>query len=127
MAHKLNIAWYVTGTQSFRRLQENIHGYSSTVYIHDIVRKGLHISSVLASLSLVNLLLVTPTLAFLSLLQDRLDASCVYPHLRDIREVSLKVAVAIAANKYATGQASVLPKPVDLEAHIRSVMYEPSY
>lgn len=70
--------------------------------------------------------LVIPTLLFLSLLQDRLDASCVYPHLRDIREVSLKVAVAIAANKYATGQASV-PKPVDLEAHIRSVMYEPSY
>lgn len=67
------------------------------------------------------------TLLFLPLLQDRLDASCVYPHLRDIREVSLKVAVAIAANKYATGQASVLPQPADLEAHIRSVMYEPSY
>ncbi|CAM9994512.1 unnamed protein product [Ectocarpus sp. 6 AP-2014] len=58
---------------------------------------------------------------------DQLDASCVYPPLRDIREVSLKVAVAIAANKYATGQASVLPKPADLEAHIRSVMYTPRY
>nr|AIT70132.1 malic enzyme [Colpomenia sinuosa] len=59
--------------------------------------------------------------------QERLDVACVYPHLRDIREVSLKVAVAIAANKYATGQASVLPEPADLEGHIRSVMYEPSY
>lgn len=68
-----------------------------------------------------------PTSCFCPLLQEQLDASCVYPHLRDIREVSLKVAVAIAANKYATRQASVLPKPVDLEAHIRSVMYEPSY
>lgn len=64
---------------------------------------------------------------FVFLLQERLEASCVYPHLRDIREVSLKVAVAIAANKYATGQATVLPEPSDLEAHIRSVMYEPSY
>lgn len=61
------------------------------------------------------------------LFQDRLDASCVYPHLRDIRNVSLQVAVAIAENKYATGQASLLPKPADLEAHIRSVMYEPAY
>lgn len=59
--------------------------------------------------------------------KDRLDVSCVYPHLENIREVSLKVATAVAANKYATGQASVLPEPADLEAHIRSVMYEPGY
>lgn len=56
-----------------------------------------------------------------------MDASCVYPHLSDIRKVSLEVAVAIAENKYATGEASLVPKPVDLEAHIRSVMYEPTY
>nr|AIT70125.1 malic enzyme [Sargassum vachellianum] len=59
--------------------------------------------------------------------EDRLEASCIYPHLEDIREVSLKVAVAVAANKYATGQASVLPKPTDLESYVRSVMYEPGY
>nr|AIT70122.1 malic enzyme [Desmarestia viridis] len=59
--------------------------------------------------------------------QDRLDVACVYPHLENIREVSLKVATAVAANKYATGQASVLPQPANLEAHIRSVMYEPGY
>nr|AIT70137.1 malic enzyme [Saccharina japonica] len=59
--------------------------------------------------------------------QDRFDASCVYPKLEDIREVSLKVATAVAANKYATGQASVMPEPKDLEAHIRSIMYEPRY
>lgn len=59
--------------------------------------------------------------------QERLDSSCVYPHLQDIREVSLKVAVAVAENKYATDEASVLPKPADLEAHIRSVVYEPGY
>nr|AIT70121.1 malic enzyme [Sargassum integerrimum] len=59
--------------------------------------------------------------------EDRLEASCIYPHLENIREVSLKVAVAVAANKYATGQASVLPKPTDLESYVRSVMYEPGY
>ena len=59
--------------------------------------------------------------------QDRFEASCVYPKLEDIREVSLKVATAVAANKYATGQASVMPEPKDLEAHIRSIMYEPRY
>nr|AIT70115.1 malic enzyme [Ishige okamurae] len=59
--------------------------------------------------------------------QERLDSSCVYPHLENIREVSLQVAMAVTANKYATGQASVLPQPVDLEKHIRSVMYEPTY
>nr|AIT70131.1 malic enzyme [Dictyopteris undulata] len=59
--------------------------------------------------------------------KDRLDASCVYPRLDDIREVSVKVALAIVKNKYATGHASVLPQPLDLEAHIRSVTYEPRY
>lgn len=66
-----------------------------------------------------------PCLATVS--QDRLEASCIYPHLENIREVSLKVAVAVAANKYATGQASILPQPIDLESYVRSVMYEPGY
>lgn len=59
--------------------------------------------------------------------QDRLEASCVYPRLQDIREVSIKVALAIVRNKYATGRATVLPQPEDLEAHIRSVTYNPEY
>eukprot|EP00611_Tribonema_gayanum_P002862 TRINITY_DN1219_c0_g1_i1.p1 TRINITY_DN1219_c0_g1~~TRINITY_DN1219_c0_g1_i1.p1 ORF type:complete len:548 (-),score=169.45 TRINITY_DN1219_c0_g1_i1:281-1924(-) len=58
--------------------------------------------------------------------QERLDASCTYPHLKDIRQVSLGIAVAVADNAHLTGTASA-PKPDNMEAHVRSLMYEPQY
>jgi malate dehydrogenase (oxaloacetate-decarboxylating)(NADP+) len=50
----------------------------------------------------------------------------VYPPLHKIRDVSLAIAVAIAQVAYAQGLARA-PKPEDLRAHIKSLMFEPSY
>ena len=49
-----------------------------------------------------------------------------YPPLKRIREVSLAVAVAVAERAYDDGLAS-LPRPDNLERHIASYMYDPTY
>jgi malate dehydrogenase (oxaloacetate-decarboxylating)(NADP+) len=49
-----------------------------------------------------------------------------YPPLSTIREVSLRIAVAVAEVAYASHLATS-PKPGDLRGHIRSVMFEPDY
>ena len=57
---------------------------------------------------------------------DRLATGCLYPNLDDIREVSLKVAVAIANHAWDIGTATV-PRPDDAESFCRSHMYVPEY
>ncbi len=49
-----------------------------------------------------------------------------YPPLKRIREVSVKIAAAVAEVAFDQGLATV-PKPIDLEAFIQSLMYEPNY
>lgn len=55
-----------------------------------------------------------------------LDTGCLFPPLSTIRSVSAKIALAIAEDAYAHGEAA-LSRPTDLEAHLRSCMWEPSY
>lgn len=55
-----------------------------------------------------------------------LDSGSVYPPLREIRNVSLAIAVAVAEVAYAQGLARV-PRPGDLAAYIRSQMFDPVY
>lgn len=55
-----------------------------------------------------------------------LERGSVYPPLGRIREVSLAIAVAVAKQVYAAGLAT-RPEPADLEAYLRSQMYEPTY
>lgn len=50
----------------------------------------------------------------------------VYPPLTRIREVSLAIATSVAAIAHERGLAQV-PRPKDLEAHIRACMFEPDY
>ncbi len=50
----------------------------------------------------------------------------IYPSLNRIRAVSAKIAHAVAELAYEKGLAA-RPRPADLEAHIRSLMYEPDY
>mmetsp|Transcript_104923 Transcript_104923/g.302875 ORF Transcript_104923/g.302875 Transcript_104923/m.302875 type:complete len:225 (+) Transcript_104923:1293-1967(+) len=57
--------------------------------------------------------------------QARLDQGCLYPPLEDIREVSAEIAAAVAANIHERGDAT-LPRPDDLVAHCKSLMYEPT-
>lgn len=57
---------------------------------------------------------------------DLLRAGCVYPALEQIRDVSGAIATSVARTAYEEDTAT-LPAPADLEAHIRSVMWQPVY
>jgi len=58
--------------------------------------------------------------------QRDLDQGSLYPPLARIREVSVRIAVAIAEHAFELGLASV-PRPEDLEAFIRAQVYVPTY
>ena len=58
--------------------------------------------------------------------EDDLALGRVYPALDRIREVSAYIAVATAQVAYDRGLATV-PKPADLLAASKAVMYEPEY
>ena len=42
-----------------------------------------------------------------------------YPDLTRIKEVSIKIATAVAEEAYKEGMAATYPEPKDKEAHIR--------
>ncbi len=58
--------------------------------------------------------------------QKDLDEGCCYPPLTRIREVSEHIAVAVAEIAYADGLAQA-PRPDDMGALIREMMYQPVY
>lgn len=58
--------------------------------------------------------------------EGELANGCLYPPLSRIREVSLRIAVAVAEVAYENGLAAP-PKPDDLARHIQSRMFEPEY
>lgn len=58
--------------------------------------------------------------------EDDITKGSVYPNLQRIREVSSKIAAAVAEVAFARGLAGVL-RPHDIPALIRRHMYEPRY
>ncbi|MCG8416896.1 MAG: NAD-dependent malic enzyme [Proteobacteria bacterium] len=58
--------------------------------------------------------------------EDRLDQGAIYPPLRDLRRVSVAIAVAVADSAYRDGLATQ-PRPDDLDAHIRGHVYNTEY
>ncbi|CAB0001219.1 unnamed protein product [Nesidiocoris tenuis] len=56
-----------------------------------------------------------------------LDMGSLYPPLKTIQDCSLKIAVKIVEAAYKTGIASVLPEPDDIEAYIKSLLYDYHY
>ena len=57
---------------------------------------------------------------------ETLEQGSLYPPLTTIRDVSVGIAVAVAEEAFAAG-LSAAARPADLEAHVRSLMYEPDY
>jgi len=58
--------------------------------------------------------------------EEDLKLGRVFPPLTRIREVSAKIALAVAELAYEEGLAQ-LPRPNDLYAHIKDAMYKPEY
>lgn len=56
--------------------------------------------------------------------EEQLKVGCMYPPLTSIREVSKKIAVAVALQAHESGLATE-EKPDDMEAHVKSLMYDP--
>jgi len=55
-----------------------------------------------------------------------LEQGRIYPPLARIREVSAAIARAVSEVAYRSGLATN-PQPDDIKAHIKSLMYEPTY
>ena len=52
------------------------------------------------------------------------DAGALYPPLRDIRKISLAIAVSVAAKAYEL-KLPRRPRPRDLRRSVQAVMYQP--
>jgi len=70
---------------------------------------------------------VTAAKALASLLrEEELAEGRIYPSLKRIHEVSLKIAVAVAEDAY-NSKLATQPRPADLTAYIKSQMFNPQY
>ena len=58
--------------------------------------------------------------------EEDYTVGCIYPPLTKIREVSARIAIAVADVVYKRNLATN-PKPDDLSTHVRSLMFEPVY
>jgi malate dehydrogenase (oxaloacetate-decarboxylating)(NADP+) len=58
--------------------------------------------------------------------QADIDQGSLYPPLSSVRQISARIAAAVAAVAYAQGHATT-PRPDDLLAFMGSKMYEPTY
>lgn len=66
-------------------------------------------------------------LAAMQVTDADLARGSVFPPLSQIREVSARVAVAVATDSYNRGVAGLLPRPDDIDAHVRATMWSPEY
>jgi malate dehydrogenase (oxaloacetate-decarboxylating)(NADP+) len=58
--------------------------------------------------------------------EESLAQGLIYPPLASIREVSLRIAVAVARVAWQGGLATK-PRPEDATVYVRSLVYEPDY
>jgi malate dehydrogenase (oxaloacetate-decarboxylating)(NADP+) len=59
--------------------------------------------------------------------QESLEKGLIFPSLSEIREVSARIATAVAEEAYSKGLASLDPKPKDMLQHMRELQFQPIY
>lgn len=58
---------------------------------------------------------------------SQLEKGCLYPPLKDIRDVSFKIAVDVVKLAYTCGLATVHPEPEDKRQLVQENLYSPDY
>jgi len=56
-----------------------------------------------------------------------LQVGRIYPALKNIREVSVRVAIDLVKYLYELKLATQQPQPADIEAYVRAQLYSPHY
>ncbi|KAI1726789.1 malic enzyme, NAD binding domain-containing protein [Ditylenchus destructor] len=59
--------------------------------------------------------------------EKNLNEGRIYPRLKEIREISIQIAIEIAEECYRDGSAKLYPEPADKETFIRSQIYTVDY
>ncbi|KAI1728453.1 malic enzyme, NAD binding domain-containing protein [Ditylenchus destructor] len=59
--------------------------------------------------------------------EKNLNEGRIYPRLKEIREISIQIAIEIAEECYRDGSAKLYPEPADKEMFIRSQIYTVDY
>jgi len=99
-------------------------GQGNNVYIFPAVGMGVMVSQ--ARVVTDSMFLVAAQTLASEVRRDDIEVGRVYPSLTRIREVSLKIAVAVAELAWKEGLTG-LPRPADIAADLRSKMFEPVY
>ena len=56
-----------------------------------------------------------------------LEVGRLYPPLKDLREISVKIATKVAEEAYKSGTASTYPEPPEKETFIREQLFDYNY
>ena len=101
-----------------------VPGQGNNVYIFPGI--GLAALAVEAAYLPDSVFLVAAKVVAAEVEQTDLDNGTIYPKLSLLREISFKIAVAVAHHLYELKLAR-LDRPENLETHIRNMMYDPAY
>lgn len=59
--------------------------------------------------------------------EEQLSKGCIYPPLKDIRQVSVQIAAKVVEHAYKSGLATLMPEPKDKIEMINEGLYNPEY
>lgn len=99
-------------------------GQGNNVYIFPGV--GLGVTAVQSTHVTDEMFLAAARVVAKQVKAEDYDMECIYPSLSRIKEVSIKIAVAVAEVAYGQNLAQV-PRPEDLREFIQSQIYTPEY
>ncbi|VDD89888.1 unnamed protein product [Enterobius vermicularis] len=100
-------------------------GQGNNAYIFPGVALGTILFQVRHIDSTIFLLAAKEVASYVS--EEDLAVGRIYPRLQDIRETSVRIAMAVADYAYKEGLAGLYPKPANLEKYIRAHQYKTEY
>jgi malate dehydrogenase (oxaloacetate-decarboxylating)(NADP+) len=101
-----------------------VPGQGNNVYIFPAM--GMAILATEATRVTEEMFIVAAKAVAAQVTEENLASGLIYPPQSRIFDASLNVAATIAAHVFDTGLARV-PRPADIEAHLRAMTYRPAY